>query len=150
MAKIKAHPKTGLLINGKSVSAKDGKEYSTIRVDELRASVENGFLNSRNRTAFIRGLDSQWQALLDGLKDGDKFPIDGQIVVMESHTPFYAEQAPKINPETSEVIMVDGKAVYRQTKFTADMKAKDQLLFADDADAEADAIEALGAEDAGE
>lgn len=146
MAKIKAHPKTGLLINGKSVSAKDGKEYATIRVDELRSSVEDGFLNSKNRTAFIRGLASKWAELLDGLKDGDKFPIDGQIVVLESHTPFYADQAPKINPETSEVIMVNGAAVYRQTKFTGDMNAKDQLIFAEAVDMEADAVDALGAD----
>jgi hypothetical protein len=141
--KIKEHPKTGEIINNISTSAKDGKEYGTIRVDQAVLDANGGFLNKKNRTAFIRGEKGSLLDLCEGLKDGDDFPLGGKILILESHTPFYDNQSPKINPETGEVVKADGRAVYRAYEWTDDMSAQDVFLrdaIKDSVESELDAL----------
>lgn len=140
MAKIKAHPETGLLIN-QVKEGKDGKRYGAIRVDEMVMDASEGFLNTRNRTAFIWGEEDKLKAVTAGLKDGDEFPLKGKIVIKESFEPQYEGHEPKINPSTGEVILLDGKKVYRSSKFTTNMSEQDELCRAsvgDSIDAELD------------
>lgn len=112
-ATVMAHPSTGAIITPR----KNNPEYGVIRVDQETVSMENGFLNKSNRTAWIGGKVSDLESL--NLKEGSALP--GKIVRRESHTPFYEGQSPKINPSTNEVIEKNGQPVYFQDTYTEDL-----------------------------
>ena len=114
---VVAHPETGHVITPSS----NNPEYGTFRVDTVSKSLEGGFVNINKRSAFIRGKIEDLQGL--GLKADMK--LDGCIKKQEAFEPFYADQEPKINPTTEEVVLTDGRETYLQFEYTADPKALD-------------------------
>ena len=112
---VATHPATGLVIT----QSENNPEYGTIRLDAVTTSMEGGFLNTRRRSAFIRGKMKDLEALK--LKAGQILP--GIIQRQESFQPFYPGQKPKMNPETGEIILQDGKEVYFQDIYTQDVNA---------------------------
>ncbi len=118
--KVGVHPETKAAI---TINA-EKPEYATMRVDQEVISMENGFLNKTKRSDFITGKTADLQAI--GYFGGQELP--GQIVREEALVPFFEGQAPKKNPSTNEVILLDGKQVYFQDRYTEDLSAKDSLL----------------------
>ena len=118
--KVVAHPETGAVI---TINA-NKPEFGNIRVDQTIVSMENGFLNKSNRTAFIAGKIEDLKAL--DLKAGST--LDGKIIRKESFEPMYEGQSAKINPSTDEEVLVDGKNVYFKDSFTADLSTQDSLV----------------------
>ena len=114
---VKAHPDTNLVITPSATKPEFGK----FRVDSRHVSMENGFVNVQKRTAFIAGRTEDLQAL--GYRAEQS--IAGQIIKKESFSPFYAGQEPKINPESKEVVLTNGKPTYLQYEFTQDLNAHD-------------------------
>ena len=127
--KVVAHPETGAVI---TINA-DKPEEGTMRVDQSVVSMEGGYLNKRTRTAFINGKVKDLKEL--GLKDGST--IDGKIVYSETFEPMYAKHKVKINPTTKEEVLVNGKNVYLEATFTANLSAQDSLVRATSVVAEA-------------
>lgn len=117
---IVAHPQTK-----KVITPSKNPEYGTIRVDSRTVSMEGGFANVSNRTAFIRGKVKDLEAL--GFKEGDNLP--GKIQKQESTTPFYEGQEAKINPSTAEVMKdAQGNDLYLNYVYTEDMNAPVDVL----------------------
>lgn len=79
--------------------------------------MENGWMRNQKRTAFLRGLVTD----LANFKAGQT--LTGQIIRRESHVPFYEGQSPKINPQTGEIILLNGQPVYKEDSYTEDMNA---------------------------
>jgi hypothetical protein len=117
---IVAHPETNEVVTQNP----NKPEYGSIRVDQIITTMENGFLNRSKRVAFIGGKLEDLKEL--GYKANQVLP--GKLVVKESTTPFYAGQSPKINPETGEVMLSNGQEIYRQTVYTSDINAQDNLV----------------------
>lgn len=117
MVKVIAHPETSLVIT----PSVNNPEYGTFRVDSEHKSLENGFVNIQKRSAFIRGRVSDLTQL--GLVAGMKLP--GNIIKKESFDPFYESQPAKINPQTKEVILTNGKETYLEYQYTELKDAKD-------------------------
>lgn len=121
--KVVKHPETGAVITASTKNA----EYGTIRVDETHTSMEGGFVNIQNRTAFIRGRLEDLNKL--GLKDGQSLP--GKIIRKESFEPFYEGQAPKQYPkdhkQAGENVLTNGRETYLQYEYTSDINAGDTL-----------------------
>ncbi len=129
------NPTTGTLFTDNAAGT-----HSTVRVQSTVMEVNNGYMNPRTRSAFIRlenehkeafakvaGIPSDFS--VDADSEGNfkakelPFKLEGQIQVRESHEPFYEGQDAKINPTTGEVIEKDGKEVYRDTQFITDTTA---------------------------
>ena len=102
----------------------DGKERGFFIVESQNVTMEGGFINQNRRTATLT-VESSIAKTLNWSKGT---PLNGQIIAEESHTPFYDGQACKINPTTKAEILVNGKRVFRQTRYTDDLTAKDSLL----------------------
>lgn len=133
---VVAHPETGAVITPR----KNNPEYGVIRLDQESVSMENGYLNKSNRTAWLGGKIEDLQSL--NLKAGSTLP--GKIVRKESHTPFYEGQSPKINPQTSEVVLKDGKEVYMQDMYTDDLDASSYSFIGEEVEALVEAEVAEG------
>ena len=118
---VTTHPVTGEVIT----ASKNKPEFGTIRVEESGLKITNGFANMKKRSAFIRGKIVD----LKGLRAGQQ--LDGKIVAKESFEPWFKDQTPKINPTTSEVISVGGKAVYLTYEYTENAADADQLIKAE-------------------
>lgn len=125
--KVAKHPETGAII---TVSAKK-PEYGTFRVDSTHVSLEGGFTNVQNRTAFIRGKVSDLELL--NLKEGQILP--GQIVKRESFQPFYDRQTPKIYPtgheRAGQPVLKNGREVYMEYVYTSDTNASSDVWVGD-------------------
>lgn len=132
------HPESGEVITKSSKNP----EYGTIRVDALTVSMEKGFLNKSNRSAFIRGKVSDLESL--GLKDGSK--ISGKIIKRESFKPFYPGQSPKINPTTGEILLKDEKETYIEFVYTEDLSSCDTWVGETTFVADAQVAEAIQAQ----
>jgi hypothetical protein len=109
-------------------------EYGYIRVEENGGlSFGNGgWLNSSSKTALIKGKTADLKTFIQKNNVKVGFELQGQIVIMEQTTPFYAGQQPKVNTSTGEVLYVTVNGVktpiYRQTEFTQDMTRQDVML----------------------
>lgn len=109
-------------------------DYGYIRVEsnEGLSFGNGGWLNSNTRTALIKGRTSDLQTFLKKNNVAVGYELPGQIVIVESTTPFYEGQQPKINPSTSEVLYVTVNGVktpiYRQTEFTQDATREDVMI----------------------
>jgi hypothetical protein len=116
--KIATHPVTGEVVT----PSKNNPEYGTLRVEESGLRISNGFANAQRRSAFIRGKIKDLSSLTAGME------LPGKIVAKETREPQFEGQSPKINPSTSEVILVDGAQVFLSYEYTEDSEAKDQLI----------------------
>ena len=114
------HPETGLVIT----PSVNKPEFGTIRIDQEVNVFNNGFFAIQKRTAFVRGRITDLESL--GLKDGST--LDGKIIRKESFKPFYENQEPKINPQTNEVILTDGRPTYLEFEYTEDKDASDHWV----------------------
>lgn len=103
-------------------------EYGYVRVEQ-RVSIINdkGWLRLTKRSALIKGTVED---LLDAnFFQGQELP--GKIVVIESHEPFNAENPDrdlKIAGETGVVCRVNDQPIYRQTFYTPNDNAVDELI----------------------
>lgn len=125
---VKAHKETGKVVT-RATSAK-GNEYGTIMIQQTTLVTENGFLVPKNRCAFIRIAEQHLDAMEAVLSDGIEYPSAGKIVRTESFTPLYEGQSAKINPETKEEFLLNGRKVYFQDEWSSDINAQDKLLSA--------------------
>lgn len=118
--KVAVHPDTKKVITQNP----NKPEFGTIRLDQEVVTMEGGFLNRTKRSGFISGKMTDLEAM--GYKEGQI--IAGTIRRVESFEPQFEGQNHKINPETKADVLVDGKKVYFQDKFTEDVEAKDVLV----------------------
>lgn len=117
MVTVMSHPDTGNVITPSS----NNPEYGTIRVDSTQKVFTNGFFSFQKRSAFIRGKIEDLQKA--GFSEGQQ--LQGKIQRQESFNPFYEGQSPKINPETEEEVLTNGKLTYLQFEYTDNANAPD-------------------------
>lgn len=122
---VATNPTTGLVIT----PSVNKPTWGSIRVDSVHVTMENGLINRNKRSAFLRGLITDLEAI--GYSAGQQIP--GQIIRKESFTPFYVAgvngatktQDPKINPTTKAVVLTDDRETYLESEFTQNLEATD-------------------------
>lgn len=131
-ALVIAHPETGEIIT-RFTSKEGGKEFAKVRVDSVTLEVNNGFSSFSKRSAFITlsGEDADTFEELGLLVEGQKYPVEGKIIVRESLKPFYVGQKPKTKGKGGEVVTNNGQPVYRDTEFVTDLSAQDEFISTD-------------------
>lgn len=118
--------------NGNPKTDLNGEELGTLRLEQTSTSLSGSFLNARRRVAFLTGTLSQLNHLVSSynLKAGSK--LTGKIVQIESLTPMWKNQTPKMNPQTAEEVgvTVNGTLypVYMQQRYSEDSNAQDVLI----------------------
>ena len=135
MVKVAQHPETGAVITPST----NNPAFGTIRLDELKKSLEGGFGQDQKRSAFVRGSMEFLNSL--NLKAGQSLP--GKIIKRESFEPFYEGQTPKINPTTAEIVLTNGRETYLEFVYTEDANATDQWVGANNAEVSAEVANAL-------
>ena len=114
--------------------SKNNPEYGYVRVEQQATQInDQGWLRNVKRSALIKGLVKD--LIEAGLKEGKE--LTGKIVVMESFDPFNPENPDrdiKIAGETGVICRVDDQPIYRQTFFTTNLDAQDQLIMHTNAD----------------
>jgi len=108
--------------------SQNNPEYGFVRVEQNVMVINHqGWLRNAKRYALIKG---KVKDLLDAeFKDGLELP--GKIVVHESLRPFNLdnpERDLKIAGETGIICRVDDQPIYRQTFYTTNMNATDELI----------------------
>ena len=117
MIKIVQHPIKGTVVTPRE----NNPEFGAVRIDEVKTTIVNNFVNKSRRTAFLGGTVKDLTAM--NFKDGQA--IAGTIVKQESFNPFFEGQSPKINPSTSEVVLTDEKPTFLNYIYSADATALD-------------------------
>lgn len=102
-----------------------GKQWASVMLTQTVLEINNGILNPRKRTAFIRGDIKDLQV---NFSVGQT--LEGKIVIEERTTSFFEGQQPKINPQTRETLTLDGMPIYRNSSYVSDESMKDVLLVA--------------------
>ena len=116
-------------INGNVIGvSQNNPEYGYVRVEQSVTQIsEAGWLKPVKRSALIKGkVDDLAQA---GFVDG--FELSGKIIVKESLTPFNPENPDKdlkIAGQTGVVCRIDDQPIYRQTFYTSNQEAYDELI----------------------
>lgn len=116
-------------INGNVIGvSQNNPEYGYVRVEQSVTQIsEAGWLKPVKRSALIKGkVDDLAQA---GFIDG--FELSGKIIVKESLTPFNPENPDKdlkIAGQTGVVCRIDDQPIYRQTFYTSNQEAYDELI----------------------
>lgn len=117
---------------GKLFMQKEGSDFVSVRVTSTGFIPNGGIMNQVNKSALIRMKAEVLKPFLAyaGVgsinADNNSLPkampttLTGLLQVQESFDPFYEGQSAKINPSTNELVMLDGRAVYRNTQFVAD------------------------------
>lgn len=114
---VVAHPTTGAIITPST----NNPEWGTVRVDAKSVEFNNGIMNTRSRTAFVRGEIANLKTMFT--RAGQT--LQGKIIKQTSSEPFYAGQNPVINPQTAAVVMRNGAEFYQNYVFTTDLSASD-------------------------
>ena len=115
---VVAHPTTGAIITPSS----NNPEWGTVRVDAQSVEFNNGIMNTRNRTAFIRGEIKNLKQMFT--RAGQV--LQGKIIKETSSEPFYAGQNPVINPQTGVLVMRNGAEFYQNYVFTTNLSDTDR------------------------
>lgn len=105
--------------------------YGSIKISQRRPvmSLKGGnFINYKEITAFISGSVENLEEHVELAGWTVDKTIPGNIYIIESFSPFYPNQNPKINPETREVILVDGNQVYRQSFYDPSGREMDKIM----------------------
>jgi len=115
--------------NGNIIGVSENNpEYGYVRVVSTATQINNeGWLRTVRRSALIKGMVSDLTTV--GFKAGDTLP--GKIVVKESLQPFNPnnpERDLKIAGDTGIVCRVDDQPIYRQSFYTSDPNAEDELI----------------------
>ena len=121
---VAENAKSKLVFTPSTKPSPDGKSRGFFIVESTNTTMEGGFINTNRRTATLTVETSIGEAL--GWVKGT--PLNGKIIVQESHTPFYHGQDCKINPTSKAEILVGGKRVYRQTVYTDNLTATDGFI----------------------
>ena len=110
----------------------------SVRVEETAIGIDaNGFMRKEVRSDFVKLPKALAEEMVANgiLKAGVPLKnITGQeskIKIVESHTPFYEGQEPKINPTTGEIVLSGGQPVYRRGMLTTNLSEGDTLLVSD-------------------
>lgn len=119
---VVAHPTTGQIITPST----NNPEWGVVRIDAQSVEFNNGILNTRNRTAFIRGEIKNLKQMFT--RAGQI--LQGKIIKETSSEPFYAGQQPVINPQTAEVVMKNGAPFYQNYIFTTNLSKTDREVVA--------------------
>lgn len=119
---VVAHPTTGQIITPST----NNPEWGVVRIDAQSVEFNNGILNTRNRTAFIRGEIKNLKQMFT--RAGQI--LQGKIIKETSSEPFYAGQQPVINPQTAEVVMKNGAPFYQNYVFTTNLSETDREVVA--------------------
>lgn len=116
MSKIKiiAHPETGNLF---TETSKEGWVKCQLQSEEL--IVSNGVITKQKRVAFPL-ISADAAAMMDNLKSGSVFPIEGKIVRKITSEPQYEGHRLVVNPSTGEEM-----DYYQTFEFTTDTSAVD-------------------------
>ena len=128
---VGAHPETGELVTlYTKVDKATGEEvtYGRVRIDETKRVNNNGFMSLAKRSAFVTLNAEILEEIAPLLVEGQPYPDEGKIIVIETFEPQYDKHTPKINPTTKQYVKVNDKPVYMQQIFTFDMNAQDQLI----------------------
>lgn len=103
-------------------------EYGYVRVEQRVTQVnDQGWLRISKRSALIKGKVEDLREA--GFVAGQELP--GRIVVIESLVPFNTENPDrdlKIAGSTGVVCRIDDEPIYRQTFYTSNENASDELL----------------------
>ena len=103
-------------------------EYGYVRIEQTSVTINNdGWLRNSKRSALLKGKMEDLLAL--NLKEGQELP--GKIVVVESLTPFNPanpDRDLKIAGDTGIICRVDDQPIYRQTFYTMNPNAYDELI----------------------
>mgnify|MGYP006266654985 CR=1 FL=1 len=131
--------------NGKVVVAADkngniigvsqnNPEYGYVRVEQTAVTINHdGWLKNTKRSALLKGKMEDLAAV--GFKEGQELP--GKIVVVESLTPFNPanpDRDLKIAGETGVICRLDDQPIYRQTFYTQNPNAFDELIMHNNSD----------------
>lgn len=108
--------------------SQNNPEYGYIRVEQQTVQINHeGWLKSVKRSALIKG--KMEDLLAAGYRDGTELP--GKIVVVESLTPFNPENPDKhlkIAGSAGVVCRVDDQPIYRESFYTSNPEAYDELI----------------------
>ena len=103
-------------------------EYGYVRVEQSVTQInEQGWLRISKRSALIKGKVEDLKAV--NFTAGQELP--GKIVVIESLVPFNPDNPDrdlKIAGSTGVVCRIDDEPIYRQTFYTSNENASDELL----------------------
>ena len=116
-------------INGNVIGvSQNNPEYGYVRVEQSVTQIsEAGWLKPVKRSALIKGkVEDLAQA---GFVEGHE--LSGKIIVKESLTPFNPENPDKdlkIAGQTGVVCRIDDQPIYRQTFYTSNQEAFDELI----------------------
>ena len=116
-------------VNGNVITqSSNSPEYGWIRLEQNVVQInERGWLKVAKRSTILKGKITDLQAA--AYKAGDKLP--GKIVVVESLIPFNQESPDrnlKIAGNTGIVCRVDDQPIYRDTFYTTNPEAYDELI----------------------
>lgn len=108
--------------------SQNNPEYGYIRVEQQAIQInDQGWLRNSKRSALIKG--KMTDLLETGYREGTELP--GKIVVVESLTPFNPENPDrdlKIAGSTGIVCRVEDQPIYRQSFYTTNPNAFDELI----------------------
>lgn len=108
--------------------SENSPEFGYVRVQQLVPVISNtGWAKPQKRSALIKGKIEDLKMF--GFKENESIP--GKIVVRESFMPFNAKDSErdlKIAGDTGIICRVDDQPIYRQTFFTYDVNAQDELI----------------------
>jgi len=114
--------------------SQNNPEYGYIRVEQQAIQInDQGWLRNSKRSALIKGKLAD--LLETGYKQSTELP--GKIVVVESLTPFNPENPDrdlKVAGSTGIVCRVDDQPIYRQSFYTTNPNAFDELISHDNTD----------------
>lgn len=108
--------------------SQNNPEYGYIRVEQNVIQInEEGWLRNSKRSALIKGKVEDLMAC--NYSEGDE--VTGKVIVRESLTPFNSENPDrdlKIAGTTGVICRLDDQPIYRQTFFTTNPNASDDLI----------------------
>lgn len=103
-------------------------DYGYFRVEQQATQIDdNGWLRNAKRSALIKGKVEDLMAA--GYTEGTELP--GKIVVRESLQPFNPNNPDrdlKIAGDTGVICRIDDEPIYRQTFYTSNLNAYDELI----------------------
>lgn len=103
-------------------------EYGYIRVEQNAVQInDQGWLRNVKRSALIKGKVVELASC--NYKEGDV--IQGKIIIKESLTPFNIDNPDrdlKIAGTTGVICRIDDQPIYRQSFFTTNLNAFDELM----------------------
>lgn len=122
--------------------SQNNPEYGYVRVEQVVTQVnDEGWLRLAKRSALLKG---KVEDLIEvGYKDGQELP--GRITIKESFEPFNPENPDrdlKIAGDTGITCRVDDMPIYRQSFYTLNESANDELIMHNNGDEIREVMEA--------